>query len=287
MNGKAKGPLLIAATAILWSFAGLLIKMIPNWDAMTIVGMRALFAAGVMALYMRKPHITFSPSVIVGGLCMSGTTILFVFANKMTSSANAIVLQYTAPIFIIILSLIFLKKRPRALDIAAVLATVAGIALFFFDQLQGSALLGNLIALASGLTFAGVFLVNQMPGAKPEESVLLGHLFNVAVSIPFIMTHITFEPRAWMAITLLGLFQLGLAYVLFSTGIKKTPPITASLIAALEPLLNPIWVYLFWPTHERPGAWALVGGVIVLTAVVAYNVLSMRMSRRAAEPLSY
>jgi drug/metabolite transporter (DMT)-like permease len=278
MQGKAKGPILIAATAILWSFGGLLIKMI-SWDAMTIVGMRAIFAAAIMAIYMRKPHITFSPSVILGALCLSGTTVLFVFANKLTTAANAIVLQYTAPIFVIILSLIFLKKRPRTLDIAAVLAAFAGIALFFIDQLRGgSNLLGNILACLSGLTFAGLFLVNQMPKAHPEESVLLGHIINIVVGLPFILTHITFEPKAWMAITLLGIFQLGLAYVLFTIGIKLTQPVSASLIASLEPLLNPIWVFLL--VGERPGVWALVGGAVVLATVVVYNIVSARQSRR-------
>jgi drug/metabolite transporter (DMT)-like permease len=280
MRGNAKGPLLIAATAILWSFGGLLIKLIP-WNAMTIVGTRAIFAAVVLAIYMRRPRIHFTPSVILGGLCMSGTTILFVFANKLTTAANAIVLQYTAPIFIIILSMVFLKKKPKPLDFAAVLIVFFGIGLFFFDQLKGSALLGNLLACMSGVTFAGVFLINQMPNAKPEEALLLGHLINIAVGLPFILTNLTFEPVALLSITLLGVFQLGIAYVLFSIGIKLTPPISASLIASLEPLLNPVWVFLL--TGERPGVWALVGGAIVLVTVVLYNLASMKQGKKAAQ----
>lgn len=278
MKGNAKGPLMIAATAVLWSFGGLLIKLI-SWDAMTIIGVRAIFAAAILAIYMRRPHITFSPSVLLGAVCMSGTTILFVFANKLTTAANAIVLQDTAPIFVIILSLIFLKKRPRALDVIAVLATFGGISLFFFDQLHGSAMLGNILACVSGVTFAGVFLINQMPNAKPEESLLLGHLINIVIGLPFILTHITFEPIAWLSITLLGVFQLGLAYVLFSIGIKLTAPISASLIAMLEPLLNPTWVYMM--TGEKPGSWALAGGGLVLISVLAYNYIMIRQSRRA------
>ena len=211
MKDKAKGPILIAATAILWSFGGLLIKQI-SWDAMTIVGMRALFAAAVLLIYLRRwPKFTFTPSVIIGALCMSGTTILFIYANKLTTAANAIVLQYTAPIFIVIISIIYFKKRVRILDVVCVLAVFVGIGLFFFDQLQGDALLGNILAVLSGLTFAGVFLMNQMPNAKPEQSVLLGHFINIFVAIPFIVTNITFEPIAWVSIVILGIFQLGLA----------------------------------------------------------------------------
>ncbi len=271
---NAKGPLLILLTAVLWSFGGLLIKLIP-WDPMTIIGMRAIFAVLVMAIYMKKPRITFSFPVIMGGLALSGTTVLFVFANKLTTAANAIVLQYAAPIYVVIASILFMKKRARPLDIIAAVAVFLGMALFFFDQLKADAMLGNILACFSGITFAGVFLMNKMPGSKPEEAVLLGHLINVAVGIPFILTNITFEPAAWGAVALLGTFQLGLAYVLFAIGIKLTAPVSASLIASLEPLLNPVWVMLFF--EEKPGIWALVGGVVVVAAIVVYNVTDARL----------
>ncbi|MDD5018655.1 MAG: EamA family transporter [Eubacteriales bacterium] len=277
MQSKTKGPLLIAVTAVLWSFGGLLIKLIP-WNAMTIVGIRAVFAGAVMTIYMRRPRITFSLPVILGALSLSGTTILYVFANKLTTAANAIVLQYTAPIFVVILSVMFFKKKAKTVDIIAVLIVFAGMALFFFDKLQINAMLGNILACLSGITFAGVFLINQMPDSKPEEALLLGHIINVVISIPFIAGNITWEPIAWISVTLLGIFQLGLAYVLFSIGIKNTPPIAASLIATLEPLLNPVWVLLF--SGEKPGNWALVGGVIVLVTVVVYNIVTSKQNRK-------
>jgi drug/metabolite transporter (DMT)-like permease len=277
MRSTTKGPLLIVCTAILWSFGGLLIKLIP-WDAMTIVGIRSVFAALVMIIYMRKPHITFSLPVIMGALSMAGTTVLFVFANKLTTAANAIVLQYTAPIFVVVMSIIFLKKRPRPLDLAAVFAVFIGMALFFFDQLRADAMLGNILACLSGITFAGVFFANRLPNAKPEEAVLLGHLISAAVGMPFAATNVTFEPAAWGAVALLGIFQLGLAYVLFSIGIKHTQSLSASLIATLEPLLNPIWVLLL--TGEAPGVWALIGGVIVIATIVVYNIQDSKQSHK-------
>jgi drug/metabolite transporter (DMT)-like permease len=273
MRGSTKGPLLIAATAVLWSFGGLLIKLIP-WDAMTIVGIRSLIAGIVMAIYMRRPRITLSPAVILGGLSLSATTVLFVFANKLTTAANAIVLQYVAPIFVLILSAVFLKKRFHKTDVIAVIVVFIGIALFFFDQLKADALLGNILAVLAGVAFAGVFLINQMPGAKPEEALLLGHIVNTAVSIPFIAAHVTFEPAPWLYIALLGVFQLGLAYVLFSIGIRHTPPVLASLIATLEPLLSPVWVLLI--TGEAPGLFALIGGVVVIATVVWYGIASSK-----------
>jgi len=283
MHDRVKGPFLIAVTAILWSFGGLLIKLIP-WDAMTIVGMRAAFAAVIMAVYMKKPRITFSLPVILGGLCMSGTTILFIFANKLTTSANAIILQYTAPVFVLVFSVLFLKKRIKALDIAAVLIVFAGIALFFFDQLGDGNVLGIILACFSGITFSGVFIINKMPKSKPEEAILLGHIINVVAAIPFIAANITFEFVPWLSISLLGIFQLGLAYVLFSIGIKKTPAVSASLIATLEPLLNPVWVLLL--TGEKPGIWALIGGIIVIATLVVYSVVSAKQNISQTRELS-
>jgi drug/metabolite transporter (DMT)-like permease len=276
MHTRYKGPLLIAMTAALWSTAGVLIKQVP-WDAMTIVGLRSLIAAVVMAIYMRRPRITFSKPVVLGGLSLSATMVLFIFANKLTTAANAIVLQYTSPIFVILLSALLLRQRPKALDVAAVVVVFGGVMLFFFDQLKADAMLGNILAFISGLTFAGVFIINRMPGAKPEEAMLLGYLINIVVCAPFIVTNVTFELVPWVVIVIMGVFQLGLAYVLFCIGIKHTPPLTASLIAVLEPLLSPIWVMI--GTGEKPGVFALIGGAIVLAGMVAYNILSTRRGR--------
>lgn len=276
MNDRVKGTLLIVFTAILWSSSGILIKLIP-WDAMTIVGIRSLIAAGVMLVYMRRFHITLSPAVIFGGVCMAATTMLFIYANKLTTSANAIVLQYTAPVFVVIFSVLFLKKKARLFDFATVLVVFAGMALFFFDKLKADQMLGNILACLSGITFAGVFFINNMKGSKPEESVLLGHLINAVAAIPFVVANVTFEPVPWGAIALLGLFQLGLAYVLFSIGIKLTSPISASLICTLEPLLNPVWVLIF--TGEKPGTWALIGGALVLITTVIYNVKDAKTNK--------
>jgi drug/metabolite transporter (DMT)-like permease len=279
MNTKYKGPLLIAVTAVLWSTAGVLIKLLP-WDAMTIVGLRSVFAALVMAAFMRRPRITFSKPVILGGVSLTVTMVLFLFANKLTTAANAIVLQYTAPIFVILLSALALRQRPKPLDIAAVVVVFAGVMLFFIDQLRADALLGNILATLSGLTFAMVFLANRMPGARPEEAALLGYLINIVVSIPFIVTNVTADLVPWLVVIVMGVFQMGLAYVLFSIGIKSTPPLAASLIAVIEPLLSPVWVML--ATGEKPGAYAIAGGVVVVAAVVAYNAITARRERKSA-----
>ncbi len=279
MNTKYKGPLLIALTAIMWSSAGVMIKLVP-WDAMSIVGLRSAFAAVVMMIYMRRPRITFTKPVVLGGVALSATMTFFILANKLTTAANAIVLQYTQPIFVILMSAMVLRTRPKGLDIGAVCIVFAGITLFFFDQLKPDAMLGNLMAIIAGFSFAVVFIVNKLPGAQPEQSILLAYLINTVMGIPFIIMNVTWEAVPWLAVAGMGILQLGIPYLLFGIAIRITSPVTASLIAALEPLLNPIWVML--ATGEKPGAFAVAGGAVVLVTIVVYNIISIRRSRAEA-----
>ncbi len=279
MNTKYKGPLLIALTAIMWSSAGVMIKLVP-WDAMSIVGLRSAFAAVVMLIYMRRPRITFTKPVVLGGVALSATMTFFILANKLTTAANAIVLQYTQPIFVILMSAMVLRTRPKGLDIGAVCIVFAGITLFFFDQLKPDAMLGNLMAIIAGFSFAVVFIVNKLPGAQPEQSILLAYLINTVMGIPFIIMNVTWEAVPWLAVAGMGILQLGIPYLLFGIAIRITSPVTASLIAALEPLLNPIWVML--ATGEKPGAFAVAGGAVVLVTIVVYNIISIRRSRAEA-----
>lgn len=276
MHPSKKGPMIIALTAVLWSFGGVLIKLV-QWDAMTIAGLRALPAAIVLAFYMRGLRIKFTPGVIMGALCMSATTILFVYANKLTTAANAIMLQYTAPVFVILLGAALFRRKPKALDIAAVAVVFCGIALLCSGKQQGTAVLGNVLAVLSGISFAGVFLVSERADAIPEQASFLSMILNFVISLPFIIRGVTWDPVSWGAVLLLGVFQIGLAYVLFSIGIRITPPVAASLIATIEPILNPVWVALV--RHEMPGPLAIAGGLLVVAAVVTYNFLQIRQKR--------
>lgn len=274
-----KGPLFMMAAALCWSFGGLLIKYIP-WGAMSIIGLRALLAACVFALYRRSVRVSFTKGNILAALCLAGTTLLFVFANKLTTAAAAILLQFTAPIFIILIQVLFYKKKPRPAELAALAATVGGMLLFFVGRLEGGSLLGNLLAICSGLSFAGVFVCNRRPDTRPEQSLFLGFVLNAAVGLPFVFSEVTADAAAWAAIVFLGVVQVGLAYVFFSIGIKHTQALPACLITALEPVLNPVWVALF--VGETPGPLAIAGGIVIVLAVVAYNVWEARRSPDAA-----
>jgi len=267
------------AASVCWSFAGLFLTYVP-WDAMTVTGMRSLFAALVFVIYRRSVKIKFTKGNLVTGVSLSLTTTLFVFANKLTTSAAAILLQFTAPIFIILIQLVFYKVKPRPREMTAVTLTICGMLLFFADQLDGGSVLGNILAIASGLTFACVFVCNKREDTVPEQALFLGFIINIIVGIPFAAASLTPDPVAWGAIAFLGVIQVGMAYIFFSIGIKRTPALLGCLITALEPILNPTWVAIF--TGLAPGPFALAGGAVIICTVVGYNIMTqLRPSKTA------
>lgn len=270
------GPLYIVIAAIFWSFGGLLGKLIP-WSGLTIAALRGIFAALTIAIYRRNFRFKINKPILLAGISLTITTILFMLANKMTSAANAIVLQYTSPVFIILLTLIIDKKKPRKRDLFAMLGVLIGISIFFFDQFKSGNYYGDLIALASGLSFAAVFFANKLPHASPIDATYLGNLLSIFI-LPFIFFDQSFmqnqNPTIWLYIILMGVFQLGFGYIFFSLGIKQTAATTSSIIATLEPILNPIWVFLI--LGEIPSTLALLGGIIVLITVSIYNTIVTR-----------
>ena len=274
LSEKRKGPVFMIVASICWSFGGICIKLVP-WGAMSIIGLRALLAAVVFALYRKSVKINLTPGNILAALCLSGTTILFVFANKLTSAAAAILLQFSAPIFIIIIQFLFYRQKPRPSGVIAVSVTLIGMLLFFADRLftgQGDpgGTIGNIIAIISGLTFAGVFVCNKRPDVDTEQSLFIGFLFNAVVGLPFVFFQAAADPLAWGAVAFMGVVQVGLAYIFFSVGIKGTSALLACLITALEPVLNPLWVAI--ATGELPDRFAVFGGVIIVMTVVMYNI---------------
>ena len=276
LSASRKGPLCMFAASVCWSFGGLCIKLIP-WSAMSIVGLRALFAAIVFALYRRSVKIKLTRGNILAAISLSLTTILFVFANKLTTAAAAILLQFSAPIFIIIIHFVFYRKKPKTSEAIAVFITVLGMLLFFAGRLEAGGALGNILAIISGLTFAGVFVFNKRKDTIPEQSLFLGFLINTVIGAPFVFMGVTADPIAWGSVIFLGVIQVGLAYVFFSIGIKNTAALLACLITAMEPVLNPVWVALV--AGEFPGPYAIAGGVVIVLTVVGFNIWSERKER--------
>ena len=257
--------------AALWSIAGVFMKYLP-WNGFALGGLRSLIAGLTIGLYMvlTKKRFVFCRRTLIAGLLTGSVYICFSLANKLTTAASAIVLQFTAPIFIVLLSIFLFHKKPRRADVAAVLVTLFGIALFFFDQLTPGNLIGNCVAILAGLFMACMYVsVGNLPGNERFSAILIGQSFTFLVGFPAIITtHPMITGWTFLCIMILGVFQLGISYILFVNASRFCPPLACSLLAALEPLLNPIWVLLFY--GEKPGPYALVGGLIVVAAVTLW-----------------
>lgn len=280
MSSKQKGPLLVFLAAVFYSIGGLCIKVIP-WGGMAINGGRTAIALVVIGGYLlairHRPRL--NRWVMLGALCVCSTNILFSVANKMTTAANAIVLQFTAPIFVMLLSALFFRRRPARLDLAACAVVLGGIVLCFADSLSGGGLAGDVLALLSGLTYAGVFLMNDMPDSDAISSVFWGDVISAVVGLPFVALETDFSLVPMVSLLVLGVFQVAVAYILLTVGLKTTPAVTASLVSGIEPVLNPILVAVFYQEHM--GALSLVGAAVVILGVVGYNVLRGIQERRA------
>ena len=274
LSARQRGTLCVFLAAVLYSIGGLCI----TWGGMAINGGRTAIALVVIGLYLaatrHKPKMNLW--VLVGALAVCGTNILFSIANKLTTAANAIVLQFTAPIFVILFSILLFGKRPQKLDLLACGLVLGGVLLFFVDSLSAGGMLGNILALLSGVSYAGVFMMNDMPDSDAISSVFWGDVISAVVGLPFLGYEAEFTPNVLAPLLVLGIFQVGAAYILLTEGLKTTPPVTASLVSGIEPVLNPILVAVFY--HEMIGPIALVGAMVVVGSVVLYNVVLARQT---------
>ena len=263
--------MLICAT--LWSMAGIFMKLLP-WNGFAVAGLRSLIAGLTVAAYilLRGMHIIINRRTLITGVFTACVYTCFAVANKLTTAANAIVLQFTSPVFIVIFSALILKKRIRRNDALVVSFTLIGIALFFFDQLKPGYILGNFVAIAAGMFMAGMFMaVGELEGEQRFSGILIGQSLTFLVGLPFIIaTRPEFTVVSTLSILILGVFQLGISYVLYVESTQYCPPLACSLLGAAEPLLNPVWVLIF--DGERPGIFALIGGVIVVVSITLWCV---------------
>jgi len=279
-KARQRGTLFVFLAAVLYSIGGLCIKVIP-WNGMSINSARNLVSIAVIGAYLAltRHRLRLNRFVALGAVSVCGTNTLFSLANKLTTAANTIVLQFTAPIFVMLLSSLFWKKKPKMLDILTCILVLAGVGCFFIDGLEMGGMLGNFLALLSGLTYAGVFLLNEMPDSDPISSVFWGDVLSVVIGLPFLMQETAFTVTAVTSVIILGAFQVALAYILMCIGLRTTPPVTASLISGIEPILNPLLVAVFW--REEVGTLALIGAAIVIFSVVGYNILRSRQQQAA------
>lgn len=274
---KNRSIAMMAVCSLMWSIGGICIKLIP-WPAMLISGSRCLIATGVIALYMKvkKIPLRLNKKSLLAGAALAGTLTGFVAANKLTTAANAIVLQFTAPVFIMLLSALIYKKRFKKSDYLAVAFTLLGICMCFMDRMSTGSLSGNLIAIGSGFTYGSMYVINGESDPDSRMSgVFFGQFFAVLISIPFFFSaQVETSAVILSAVGLLGAVQLGIPYILLALASNHCPPLLCCLISAIEPLLSPLWVFL--GSGELPGAAALVGGLLVVATVTVWNIWSDR-----------
>ncbi len=282
MEKKLRGTLYMLSCAILWSISGLLIKLSP-WNALVIAGVRSALAALVLVAYMRfrGMRLLINRRTLLIGVIMLLVFMCFLPANKLASPANAITLQYTAPVYVLLFSALFYKQRIKRGDLLAVLLTIAGIAIFFLDKLGTGSLLGNVLGLASGVFLGAMYLlVSDISEETRLSGLLLAQLMTACVGIPLAFVYETpLTQVSIVSILILGFVQLGIPYVLFSLANRDCPPLTCSILSLIEPLLNPVWVYI--GLGEKPGKFALLGGATVLATVTLWSI--WRAKREALE----
>lgn len=309
--GRGTGILLVLGAALCWSLSGVGIKLLRA-EALAITGARALFATPVFfaALWWRSRAVGLGPAlrylvprkeVWLAALCYAWTVTSFVVANQLTTAANAILLQYTAPIYVVLLSWPLLGERVRTADVVAVLGCIGGMLALFLDQLSAAGALGNLVAMASGLGLGLVPLMlrrAERPATSGtaadasarallqplagEAALLLGNLLTVLIGLPFVLRTPSLPIESWGILLGLGTVQIGAAYVLYAAAVRRLRPLECLMVASLEPILNPTWVAL--ATGEQPGPSALLGGGVIIGTVLlhALYVESRRLRTRPA-----
>ena len=265
------GILFVFIAGILWSSGGLFIKLI-SLPAMQLAFFRCTIAAITFGIIFRKRIFLFNKLALINSVFYAGVLITFVIATKTTTAANAIFLQATAPIYVLIFEPILNKTKYERINIITVAVCMIGMLLFFVGKLEPGHLEGNIIALLSGIAFASFFL--GMKKNEPQyqlSSIFYGNILVAIISIPFMFSLETLTSSDLWMVTFLGVFQIAIAYAFFSAGLKRIYAVEASIISMIEPVLNPVWVFIGY--GEVPTIFAAIGGGIIIIAIVVRSLI--------------
>jgi drug/metabolite transporter (DMT)-like permease len=269
MDARRKGVLLVAAAAILWSTGGIGIKAVSD-PALKVTFYRSLFAALALMLFLPRDvwarrrwssTTAFVASIISYAACLTA----FVVATKWTTAANAIFLQYAGAIWVLLLSPLVVHEPMRGRDALAIGIALSGMALFFVGRFETRGMAGNAMALLSSVFFAALILLLRREHDASEATVTWGNVLTALCVFPFVAHDLRLTMQSFAVLLFLGAFQIALAYFLFTRGLAYVTATQASLTGMLEPVFNPIWVFLF--LQERPSPFAIAGGAIVLAAI--------------------
>jgi len=264
---------LLLLTALLWSTSGLFVKLL-HWHPLSIFSARGIVASVVFLIWLRRVPLRITPTLAAGAAGYMGAQFLFILSTLMTTAANAIFLQYTAPIYVLIFGIWFLRERPRRIDWITMVAIFAGMLLFFGQDLTLEGLYGNLAAILGGVALAILIVSTRaQKDGHPAQIFLIGSGLGGLVGLPSVLQE-TWSLADAVIIAYLGIFQTGLAAALYSIAIRHVPALESNLILMLEPVLNPLWVFLV--IGESPAPLALVGGAVVLGAIAVRAIVGVR-----------
>jgi len=262
---------LLLVAGAMWSLGGLLIKSIP-WHPLAISGMRGGIAAIVIYAFSKDKKIIITFDKILAACFYTLVVTLFVVSNKLTTAGNAILLQYTAPVYVALFGYMFLGEKSTFIDWVTILILLVGLTLFFLDDLSFDGYLGNAIAILSGMSFAALTItLRKQKDNNPSDSILLGNILTLMIGLPVIVSETSFNLHSIILVLVLGIIQLGVPYIFYTTAIKHVTALDAIIFPVIEPILNPILV--FFILGEALGPWAFLGGSLVLGSVVFRGLL--------------
>ena len=263
--------LMLLFAGVLWSLGGLLIKSIP-WHPLAISGLRGGIAAIVIYAFSKDRTIIITYEKLFAACLYTLVVTLFVVANKLTTAGNAILLQYTAPVYVALFGYMFLGEKSTFIDWITIFILLGGLTLFFLDDLSFDGYLGNALAILSGMSFAALTIsLRKQKNHNPSDSILLGNILTLIIGLPLIISKTSFNLHSIILILILGTIQLGVPYILYTTAIKHVTALDAIIFPVVEPILNPILV--FFILGETLGPWAFLGGALVLGSVVLRGLL--------------
>jgi len=276
---RPKAIIFLIIAAVLWSTSGIVIKVLP-WSPLAVLAGRSIFSGLVFLVYLRRFPLRLTRWQVLAAAGYILTQFLYITSLRLTTAATAIFLQYSAPVYIVLLGYWLLHEKPSRIDWLAMAVIFSGLGLFFGDQINLSNPTGALLAALSGVFLAlmTVALRAQKDG-NPGESFLLANLLTSILGFYFVWQE-PWTPAAWAAVAFQGVLQVGLSFVLYSISIRLIPALEATLIGTLEPVLNPVWVFLV--IRELPGPPAILGALVVLVGVVISSIAGARSSTDVA-----
>lgn len=278
-GGRAGTVAMLFATGVLWSLGGVFIKT-TDANPFVISGIRSLAATVCMFAYLRfRPKFVFTRAQIVGALCYAATVTSFVVANKLTTAANAILLQYSAPLFVAALSWVLLKEKPFWYDFILMGGVAVGLAFLFSGSSGPGSAAGNIVSLASGFFYGSMMVSLKLHKTGSRvETVILGNLVAVLIGIPFMIIY-PFNLSILPPLIFIGAVQIAAPYALFAKAAESASALDLALIPMIEPLLSPVWVYI--ATGEKPATVTYIGGAILLGVIAARSAIMIKIKNRS------